>query len=99
MADSTAAGDDAQRQVVVLGGVEFAPESAQLANQRRAIDAEVAGVHAREKILRRPIRFKEGIDVSAVRLQFVLVAVDEIQISVGDNRLGDLEQGLLCQLI
>ena len=55
------AGDAAQGEIIILGTVESFPKSADLAEQRGAINPEVIQVILRQKKLRVPVRFEKRI--------------------------------------
>ena len=70
-----------REKIVVLGAIERGAESAHLLDQFAADEREMADIIAGEKIVGRPIRFKNG-RIEASLSQFVFVRVNHIRVGM-----------------
>ena len=82
-----------QDEVVVLAAVEARSEAPQLDRQLAPVDAQVARVHHRRHVLRRP----PGLDVTRERPivgHHLLVAVEHVERGVDGDAMGDVLQSV-----
>ena len=79
MVDADVASHQPQRQIVVLRAIHLRPESADFTRDSRSIHPEMTRIHARQKVLRRPIRLVKWIAAEAIFVDLVFVAVDPVR--------------------
>ena len=99
MQDAAGPLGDAQHEVPVLRALELGAEAADLAHERPAQHAEVAGVHLRAEPLGRPVGLEEGAEVAPLLVDLVLVGVDVVRRRLGPQRGVDLAQGVRVELV
>ena len=91
--------DEAQRQVVILRAVEPRPKSTDGAHARGPISGKMCDQVVRQEEIRVPIRLEVGIAAQAVRIDLVLVGVEQLRFGMGSYLLGNVEQRVRGELV
>ena len=79
--DAGRAFDDSQKQIVILRAIEFGMETADLAHHFGTDNREMADVIAGQKIIRRPVRFKNR-RIESLLGEFVFVGIKQVGIAM-----------------
>ena len=91
--------DDAHGEIPVLASLVSDPEPANLSDACSTIYPQVTHEVLPQKQIRVPVRLKIGIRTPPLRVDFVLVAVDDLGLRVGVEFNRDQEQGMLRQFV
>ena len=86
--------EHAQHELEVLDRVEGRIEAAGALGELAAHHQQVTDVHRPERVGGRPVGLEEGIGAVAVPGELVGVGVDEVELGVIAERLGDPQQGI-----
>ena len=99
--DAVAGGalDDAHREVPVLRALVADAESADIADEQRAVHAEVADVILDEEQVRVPVGLEVLVVAVAVLVDLVLVAVDDVGVRVRLEFEGDAGEGVRAEFV
>ena len=97
--DPVGALGDPQHELEVLDLVEGRVEAPGGLGDRGADDQQVADVHRPQRVDRRPVRLQERVGADAADRQLVAVAVDDVELGVGGERLGDPQQRVRGQRV
>ena len=81
-------------EVVVLRPFKPRSETFQLPDQRHLVTGQMSGVHTCFEVLRGPVRFEERLESFTTRRNFVLVAVDHVDVAMGVDDFCELQKGV-----
>src|SRR3546814_3977480 len=89
----------AQDQVVVLAALEPAPKASDIAREIGPDGREVADIVLAAQQVGIPIRLEVRIESSPLRIDLVLVGIDQASACVASDGLGHFEQRMRTQLV
>ena len=96
--DSIRLFDDAEEKIVVLGAIKLRTEPADFSHQVAPDDGEMADVVAGKKIVRRPVRLKNG-RIEALFRELVFIGVNQVGVSMVLKPLYVLEERIRLEHI